>query len=385
MRNILNVFLKEKTDTLRDRRTVFAAFAYALVGPLILVLSLNFLEKRVADDTPTQLAVAGADLAPNLVSFIQGQGVQVTEVEAATTLDDQLSGADVLLQIPDNYAERMAEGHPVTLRVFSDQTQEAKTARANDVAGLIAQYAANLRDARLLANGIPSAVATPIRIDTGNISDAGGEEKRIAFMMLFFFLLAPFFSSLSVAIDTTAGERERRSLQSLLAQPVHTRDLIIGKWLVASGFGVVGTIVAIVGGVTVLQNAPLDALGLNMSLDMLPMVLSLAPFAFLVAALQILVSLKAKSYKEANTHLQLLSFVPVVIGMFVGFGGGAIEGAAAHLPVIAQLQAMQDAVITGSVALETLAINALIAMVAAAVCVEMASKKLGSEQVLSAA
>lgn len=385
MRNILNVFMKEKADTLRDRRTVMAAFAYALVGPMILIMSLNFLVERVTDNSATELAVVGAERAPNLMNYLRGQGVNISSAPEAGTVSDQLGNAQVLLAIPEEFVQRFNSGVPAPLKLFVDQTVDANTSRASDIAALIARYSVTVRDARLLANGIPSAVATPITVQTANVADAGGQEKRIAFMMLFFFLLAPFFSSLSVAIDTTAGERERKSLQSLLAQPVATRDLIIGKWLLASAFGIAGTVAAVVGGVYALKYAPLDALGLNLSLDLVPMLASLVPFAMLVAALQILVSLNAKSYKEANTHLQLLSFVPVVVGMFVGFGGSALEGAAANMPVIAQLMAMQDAVITGYVASNTLILHGLIALAVSAICVEIASRKMAGEQILSAA
>lgn len=385
MRNILNVFMKEKTDFLRDRRTVFSSLAFALFGPLVMVFALNFAADKAADKSPLELAVVGQQYAPNLIKYMEGEGVSVRVSDGDGTPEEQLGGAQVLLVISEEFLENLQEAMPATLRLYVDRTNQVNSIRMHEVMGLIAQYGKQVQDMRLLANGIPSILTTPIIVQTANIGTAGGMEKQFATMMLYFFLFAPFFSSLGAAIDTTAGERERKSLQPLLAQPVSTRDLIIGKWMVAAAFGIIGTAISVVGGIYAFEMAPLDALGIKLNLDILTMLANLVPFAMLVAAVQMLVALNAKSFKEANTQLQILTIVPAMVGMFFMISDKTPEGLISILPIVGQMQVMQDAAIGGAFAPVAIIVNGLVALGFVALCVEVAARKLGGEQMLKAA
>ncbi len=385
MRKILNVFKKERMDFTRDRRTVFSSLAFALFGPLVLVFALNYGAEKVADKSPMQLAVVGQEYAPNLIKYLSGEGVAVLARSGEGTIENQIGDAQVLLVISPEFAEKFSEAMPATLRLFVDRTNQTNSSRSYELTELIRQYSMQVQNMRLLANGIPSLITTPIALQTGNIGTAGGMEKQFATMMLYFFLFAPFFSSLGAAIDTTAGERERKSLQPLLSQPVSTRELILGKWLVAALFGVLGTTISVVGGVYAFEAAPLDVLGIKLNLDILTMLGNLLPYALLVAALQVLVALNAKSYKEANTQLQMLTFVPAMVGMFFMFSDKTPEGIVALLPVVGQLHVMQESALGGAVSLLAIVLNGLVAVVIAMLCIEVAARKLGSESMLKAA
>jgi sodium transport system permease protein len=156
----------------------------------------------------------------------------------------------------------------------------------------------------------------PLMVRSTNISEASGKTIYIAGSMLAFFILAPFFTSMSTAIDVTAGERERQSLKPLLAQPVHPMALVLGKWAVPTIFGFLGLSVTAILGFVLLRFAPLDKLGVAISLDaarLLIMILFLTPLALAVAALQTAVAMLAKSFKEAQVYIQLLTFAPVIL------------------------------------------------------------------------
>lgn len=385
MRKIINVFKKERLDFMRDRRTVFSSLAFALFGPLILVVALNFAADKATDKSPVQLAVVGQEYAPNLIKYLEGEGVAIHASSGDGTIEDQIGSAQALLVVSEEFSYNFRDAIPATLRLFVNRTNQTHSIKSHEVSGLIARYSKQVQDMRLLANGVPSLLTTPILVQTGNIGTAGGMEKQFATMMLYFFLFAPFFSSLGAAIDTTAGERERKSLQPLLAQPVATRDLIIGKWMVAALFGVVGTTLSVVGGVYAFEMAPLDALGIKLNLDIASMLANLLPYALLVAALQVLVALNAKSYKEANTQLQILTFVPALIGMFFMISDKVPEGMVAMLPIIGQLHVMQGSALGGGVSVLAIIMNGLVALGIAILCLEVAARKLGSEKMLQAA
>jgi sodium transport system permease protein len=375
---ILNVFGKERKDTFRDRRTVFAALAYSFLGPALLVVVLNFLATQATDETATKISLLGGDNAPNLVE----------PVESDDSPQDLIGSSNALLIIDENFQRDIAQGLKGRATLYVDRTNYKNSSRANRVRGLINQFAGGLSDARLLALGVPPSLVQPMHLETKDLSSAGATAKTISFLLIYFFVLAPFFSSLSVSIDTTAGERERKSLQTLLAQPVSTSELVIGKWLIGVLFGVTGTLITVFGGLTALGYTPIEVLGikLNFGLDaQIAMLISLVPLALMVAALQILVSLSAKSYKEANTYLQLISFAPVIVGLTLSLSGRQIEGALSYMPVISHLQNTQFALLEGGIELTAVLISGAICLALTVLCLFLAAKRLKSESILSAA
>lgn len=384
MRQILNVFKKEKIDFLRDRRAVLSSLAFALFGPLTLFVLLTFLAEKVTDKTPTQLAVVGAEHAPNMMNYLVGEGVEIVPTSGASR-EAQLGKADALLVIPEAFVQQYEASMPASIRLFIDRTNQTSSARAEEISMLIRRYSGRVSEMRLMANGVPSVLSTPIMLETANLAEVAGHEKQFASTLLYLFVFAPFIASLGAAIDMTAGERERKSLQPLLAQPISTRDLIIGKWMVAAGFGLLCTAIAVLSGVFAFISAPLDVLGIKLNLDIAVMLANLLPFAVLVAALQMLVALNAKSYKEANTHLQLLTIAPALVFVFLMFNDTSVGGFVGYLPVVGQMQAIQDAVIGGEGQPFATLINAVVSFALAGLCLQLASKKLGSEQILQTA
>ncbi len=386
--HFLNVFKKECLDTFRDRRTVIAALAYSFLGPGLLMAVLNFLATQAADETATMLAVEGSEYAPNLVYFLEGEGVDLVPAEEGETPWEKIGEASVLLVFDDNFQADLASGEPARADLYVDRTNSGNSARANKIYGLINQFAGQLAQARILALGVPPTLYQPMAVESRDLSPAGQTAKTISFLLIYFFVLAPFFSSLSVSIDTTAGERERKSLQTLLAQPVSPRDLIIGKWMIAALFGVTGTMITVIGGLTAMGYTPIEALGIKLNLGFqaqLSLLASLIPLAFMVAALQIFVSLSAKSYKEANTYLQLISFAPVIVGLSLSLTGKQIEGVLSYLPVVSHLQNTQAALIEGAQNFTLVAISGVISISLAILCLVLAAKRLRNEAILSAA
>ncbi len=384
----LNVFNKERMDTLRDRRTVLAALSYAFIGPALLFVVLSYLANEAGDETATVFAIEGGQNAPNLVAFLEGEGVEIIPPQDGDTPWQKIGSASALAVIDENFQANLASGKRAKVAIYVDRTNNDFSNRANRISGLINSFGGRLGEARLLSLGVPPTISSPLQIETKDLSPAGARAKTISFLLIYFFVLAPFFSSLSVSIDTTAGERERKSLQSLLAQPVSTQDLIVGKWMIGALFGVAGTLITVVGGLTVMSYAPLELLGIKLNFGIeaqLSMLLSLIPLAFMVAALQILVSLSAKSYKEANTYLQLISFTPVIIGLTTSLSGKDIEGPLSYFPVISHLQNTQAALLEGGMDINMVLISGAISIGVGILCLILAAKRLGSETILSAA
>jgi sodium transport system permease protein len=203
--------------------------------------------------------------------------------------------------------------------------------------------------------------------------------------MLAFFILAPFFTSMTTAIDVTAGERERQSLKPLLAQPVHPTALVLGKWAVPTLFGIIGTTVTAALGFVLLRYAPLDKLGVALSLDasrLLYMVLFLVPLALAVAALQSAAAMVAKSFKEAQTYIQLLTFAPLIL-LFSSMMGGDTGPIARMMPITGHGDVLRSLLSNGAVDTGQAIVISLLTLALCAVGLVISQRQLADEKLLA--
>jgi sodium transport system permease protein len=176
--------------------------------------------------------------------------------------------------------------------------------------------------ARLLAHGVSPAAVTPIQVqryDTG--TNASRSAMLVGTLMGFLFFPA-FMLPLSASVDSTAGERERRSLEVLMAQPAHTWELIGGKWLAASTLGIIGVTLELILAHALFKWMPLEEIGMTWSLgwpQMLLVCLVTVSLSLLAGALYIALAMNARTFKEAQTILSIVAFVPLIPTMVVSF------------------------------------------------------------------
>ncbi|HEX3745045.1 MAG TPA: ABC transporter permease subunit [Bryobacteraceae bacterium] len=144
-------------------------------------------------------------------------------------------------------------------------------------------------------------------------------------MMAVFTLVSAFSGGMNVAMDSIAGERERRSLVPLLMHPVTRRHLLAGKWLAVALFAAAGLAINLAGFALIVHRVPPPSLALP-----------LIPLALLAAALELWISTLCRGIKEAHTYLSMLVFLPMGIGMFMVFSPLAAHGWWTFLPVAGQ-------------------------------------------------
>jgi sodium transport system permease protein len=209
----------------------------------------------------------------------------------------------------------------------------------------------------------------PLMVRSTNISEASGKTVMLAGSMLSVFILAPFFTSMTTAIDVTAGERERQSLKPLLAQPVDRTSLVLGKWAVPALFGTLGTVVTCALGFALLRMAPLEKINVALSLDaerLVAMILFLVPLALAVASVQCAAAMLAKSFKEAQTYIQLISFAPLVL-LFSSMTSGDAGPRERLMPIIGHGDVLRSLLSNGAVdALQLLSVTILTLAICAA-------------------
>ncbi len=321
MRTLLTVFVKEVIDNFRDRRTLASALIMGpLFGPMLFAFVINLSIERSLDDVDRtmRLPVIGQDHAPNLVSYLRSHNIEVIdgpespeEAVAAVTTGEH----DVIVIIPASYGEQLAGAIPARVELISDQANTQADRDARRVRMALHSYSQEIAAIRLLARGVSPQVLRPINVDEVDVSTPSGRSAILLGMMSYFFIFALLMGGMYLAIDTTAGERERGSLEPLLSLPVTRDQLMLGKIVATCVFMAVSLMLSLCSFYVALRFMPLEQLGMtpNFGPDVvIAAFLVLAPFILLGAAIMTLVASFTKSYKEAQTWLSVVLVAPTL-------------------------------------------------------------------------
>ncbi len=367
----LSILKKELRDILRDRRTLFSGFAYVLVGPIAVAFMINLIAASSRDDAIGKVALCGKGEAPYLIDHLTASGIEFA------------ADGKVCLDIPVDYAKRITEGRGVRLVISGDLIAKAQTARKLETE--VNAYGSNLSTQRLIARGVAPGVTKPFNVEVQNTSAVSRQADMIGRVLIIFFVCAPFFVGLAAAADMTAGERERRSLEALLAEPIGAFGIILGKWLSVGILAAVGTALCVVLGLTSLSFAALPELGVRLETGLEAAgqaSLLLLPLCFLVAAAQLAISLYAKSFKDAQSYLTLFSFTPLIAGFALT---GDRFTKAGLLPVTWELKALSAPLQHATPAIAPFSTIAAIEIAATIAILVLAAARLRSEKILSTA
>ena len=326
MNTILTVLRKEVLDNLRDRRTLMTAIIMGpLFGPLLFAVVINLSIDRAlsSSESVLELPVIGAENAPNLVEFLRTKKIDVIEgpEDSAAAVEGVKSGEyDVVLSVDADFGEKLSEGTPARVQVFSDEANQDARREMRRVAGALREYNGQIASMRLFARGVSPMVMRPLNIDEVDVSTPSGRSGILLGMMSYFFIFAMLIGGMYLAIDSTAGERERGSLEPLLSLPVTRDQLIIGKILAACVYMSLSLALSIAAFAVALVFLPLQKLGMTPNFGPLAAVAAfflLAPFMLVGASLMTLVASFTKSYKEAQTWVSAVLFAPTLPIMLV--------------------------------------------------------------------
>jgi len=321
IKTVFTVFAKEVLDNFRDRRTLASALLMGpLFGPLLFAFVINLsIERSLSDVEKTlQLPVIGAQHAPNLVRYLQSRNMEI--VDAPEGREAAIEGVrtgvhDVVVIISEAYGEQMAEAMPATVELISDRANTTADREARRVRKVLYGYNQELAAIRLSARGVSALVLRPLNIDDIDVSTPSGRSGILLGMMSYFFIFAMLMGGMYLAIDSTAGERERGSLEPLLALPVTRDKLILGKIIATCLFMALSLMLSLVSFFFALKFMPLQQLGMtpNFGPDVVVAAFFLlSPFILLGAAVMTLVASFTKSYKEAQTWLSVVLLAPTL-------------------------------------------------------------------------
>ncbi len=321
MRTLITVFIKEVIDNFRDRRTLASALIMGpLFGPILFAFVINLSIERSLDDAERtlELPVVGEQHAPNLMRYLKSHNIDVVEGprDRAAAMAAVTTGAkDVIVVVPEDFGQQLADTIPAKIELISDQANTQAERDARRVRTALYSYNQELTTIRLIARGVNPLVLRPINVDEVDVSTASGRSAILLGMMSYFFIFALLMGGMYLAIDTTAGERERGSLEPILSLPVTRDQLMLGKIAATCLFMAVSLFLSLCSFFVALEFMPLQKLGMtpNFGPDVVVAAFFvLAPFILLGASLMTLVASFTKSYKEAQTWLSVLLVAPTL-------------------------------------------------------------------------
>lgn len=342
------VFRKELTDALRDRRTwIVVLVSSILAGPISLLLLSKFVASVEESVARREVFLAGGAAAPTLANFIQRAGGTVKEAPAdfrELVRSGELQNAVVV--VPPDFEARLGRGESIRLDVVFDDTSSRSQGPARATLGMLRAFSREFGSQRLLARGVGLQVLSPVDVEEINLAAGKSRGAQLLFLVPWLALLGAVVGAISVAIDVTAGERERGSLEPLLMNPVSTPAIVLGKWAVVAACSAAVVVLTLVGFRGAMVFIPSESLSALMQFGAAESVLFLAmllPFAAMIAAVNMFAATYGRSHKEAQTYASyltmLVNFAPV-IPLFLSVRDAAWQ---LYVPAMAQQVVMMRA------------------------------------------
>jgi sodium transport system permease protein len=345
MRTLLTVFAKEFLENLRDRRTLLSALLFGpLFGPLLFGLMVSrMLEQSVVEsDVPLKITISGGHYAPGLIRYLEGRGVklarkELSENEARAAVRNGRS--QVVLLVPADYPQLFADARPAPILLFADSSDSQTRKIADRAKGMLGAYGSTIAQLRLEMRGVSPLLSIPIAVNEVDIATPAGRAVVVLGFMTYFVLFALLMGGLYLAIDSTAGERERGSLEALLSLPVARSALVGGKILATCAYMCISLGLSLTAFVCVFRFVPLERIGMsaNLGLGTALMFFGIClPFVPLGATLMTLVASFTRTYREAQTYLTTVLLVPTLPIVFASIYSLRTKSSLMIIPSLSQ-------------------------------------------------
>jgi sodium transport system permease protein len=383
----LAIVRKELVDTFRDRRTgTVTLLSSILAGPILLMLIFNLMASQAGRARDLTLPVQGAERAPAVVAFLERQQVKVTpapgDYEAAIRRGD----LDVVLVVDDAFMRDVADGRPGRVRLVYDRSRDRSRASIDQAETLLAAYNRLWGEQRLMLRGVTASVANPLRIENADLATPQQSGALVLFLVAYYGLFAALMGGMAVALDTTAGERERQSLEPLLTTPARPLEIVVGKWLAVVAFDALVVVLTLTGFYLTLAFAPLPPVGVPFlfgSREFGRFLIVLVPMVLMLPALLLYIGSRAKAYREAQANVSVLLFVVSLIPLVQLFMQRKEPSWLMLVPVSAQYSLLNTSLRGEAPALAQLALSWLAPLVLIALALGAFARRLSRESILA--
>jgi sodium transport system permease protein len=326
------------------------------------------------------------EYAPNLLAFMAQYDIRAVPAPPDPNAAVQRGDLDVVLVIPPAFGAQFLTARPAQLQLIQDSSRRSASVTVSRVQRALDAYSAQIRIVRLLARGVNPTSLTALRVETIDVASQNVLLAVVLGMLPAYVMFAVFISGLFVATDTTAGERERGSLEPLLINPVSRTELVAGKLAATMVFALLGVAATLLAFGVLLNTVPLERfLGARISLSPLALggiFLLAAPVVALAAALELLLATFSRSVKEAQSYISFLVLIPFLPGFLLAFAPVRPDIATMLIPTFSQ-QLLISQVLREEPLDPLLTLISILATIAAAAIATIATIRLyRSERVL---
>ncbi|MGB0937956.1 MAG: ABC transporter permease [Colwellia sp.] len=379
------LLLKELKEAFRDKRAMMMAMTMAVMAPVMIFGMSKVMIKEAVETPSVYVKVTGAEYAPKLMAALQEENI-LRFKDVSSSKKQVWDDRNIELTIPATYNEDMLAGRTIDIYLSSDYSEKAALSPIRRIKSTIDTHARVIGYKRLLVRGIDVKLLQPIKVIEQDTSMPNSNAMIVSMMLGLYLLMSAFMSGLPVAIDASAGERERNVLEMLLCQPVSTVNIVLAKLSCASLIAGIGVLLTL--GLTSFSVGFVDLtkIGASFSLDtytVSALLLLLLPICFFASALQLFVAFQAKNFKEAQSMVSMIIMLPAMVPVIMMFVDDKPEYLD-WLPISGQSLIMEDLFKGLPVSWSLMAFTGVVTIAMTTVLVMLMAKKLKSEKIVLA-
>jgi sodium transport system permease protein len=387
-RQIAVVFRKELKDSLRDSRALFSIAFTVVIGPALIGFMMNRVADRQREAREVTIPVVGQEHAPALVEWLRQQaGVQITPgpPNAEEAVRDRAQ--DLVLVITPEFAERFRASRPAGVKLVADSSRQPVRPKVERVRRLLQQYNGQIGSLRLIVRGVSPGAVTPLQIDEVEVSTTQQRAGQILAFIPMFIILAAFVGGMQIATDSTAGERERGSLEPLLVNPAPRSAIVAGKCLAAALMAMITAALSTALCANIPRFLPLEDLGIRFRIG--PehfggIMVAVLPVCLFSTSLQAYIATMARSFKEAQSYMGVLILLPMLPGLMSSVYSLGDAPWMYAVPVLAQHVLLTGVMGGRSPEPWAFVVAAAVSVLAAAILIRLTTMLFRSERIIFA-
>jgi sodium transport system permease protein len=380
------VFRKELLDALRDRRTLMVVLLSAvLLGPMVLIALSSLLASFEAQAERREVVVAGIEHAPGLKNFLERQSYAVKAAPADYETRLRRSKlADAVLVVPERFEALLQAGEQPVIEVISDSGNRQSQSSASRAVQLLNAYGRERGQVSLLMRGVSPELLQPLQVEERDLASTQTRAAQLTGMLPFFVIMAVLYGALNAALDTTAGERERSSLEPLLMTPAARASLVVGKWGAVASLAMLIAVLSCLSFLPaqwLLRSDTLQAMfqfGLHEALMFLAVLL---PFAAALSAVLMAVAIRCKTFKEAQASSTVVVLGVSLLPLVTTFNQSGEAPWHLWMPALAQYTLMMRVLKGEGFGLEQVVVPLVVCVLLTVVGVVFVARRLRSAAV----
>lgn len=385
----MNLFLtllqKELKEAFRDRRGLMAAFAFAFLSPVMIFVVSKTAIRDLTETPPAYIQIEGAVYAGKLVEHLERR--KIFPLDEAPVEERKLwQDRDIKLTIAPEYELNIREGIPAEVFLSLDFSNNDIQPVARRIQEAINRYSQTTAAQRLILRGLDVNLLRPINLIERDTASPGNNTGFITIMLVMYLMMAAFFSSISVAIDSSAGERERNVLELLLCQPVTTLHIVLAKLSSAATIAILGATLTLLLSCWAVSQVELSKLGLTFQIDtltILTLLMVILPICLFAATLQLFTAFQAKSFKEAQSIVTMVLMLPAMMPVVMTFLPNKPDWLG-WTPIAGQYLLIDDIFKGAEISAGSVFVTGSITIVISALMVAVLAYRLKSEKVVLA-